>query len=128
MLDDLRGQVQGVTGMKIPTPAELAERIAEWVNSQGPPPLVPVINATGVILPPEWGRAPLAAEAIQAIGEIAGGYANVDVDLASGHDVDRAAGVEGLLTQLTGEEAAIVTSTPESALLLALAALAPDAR
>jgi L-seryl-tRNA(Ser) seleniumtransferase len=124
ILDDLRGQVQGVTGIQIPTPAELAERIAAWINSQSSPPLVPVINATGVILPPLLGRAPLAAEAIQAIGEIAAGYSNVEWDLASGRPVERAAAVQDLLSQLTGAEAALVASTPEAALLLTLAALA----
>ena len=124
MLDDLRGQVQNYTGIQVPTPAELAERIAQWINSQGQPPLVPVINATGVILPPELGRGPLAAEAIQAIGEIAAGYTNLEIDLATGRPVERAVAVQGLLAQLTGAESAIVATTPAAALLLTLSALA----
>jgi L-seryl-tRNA(Ser) seleniumtransferase len=66
----------------------------------------------------------LAAEAIQAIGEIAAGYSNLDFDLTTGRSVDRAVAVQGLLAQLTGAESALVATTPEAGLLLTLSALA----
>src|SRR5262245_40636852 len=80
-LDDLRGQVQGATGINIPTPTELAERIADWIATTEQPPLRPVINATGIVLHTGLGRAPLSDGAIASIAAIAGGYASVELDL-----------------------------------------------
>ena len=73
-LDDLRGQVQGATGINIPSATELAERIADWIAKSEQPGLRPVINATGILLHTGLGRAPLSETAIAAIGAIASGY------------------------------------------------------
>ncbi|MEX2173236.1 MAG: L-seryl-tRNA(Sec) selenium transferase [Pirellulaceae bacterium] len=123
-LDDLRGQVNQATGAKIPSSTELAERIAQWIAAEQHAPLRQVINATGVLLPAGLGRAPLALEAIQAIAEVASGYASVELDLATGQPAPRAAAVEKLLIKLTGAEAALVVNSSEAATLLTLAALA----
>jgi L-seryl-tRNA(Ser) seleniumtransferase len=116
-LDDLRGQVQGAAaGMNIPTPGELAERIAAWIAQSESPPLAPVINATGVLLPARFSGAPLAEEAILAAHHLAQGFARLSDNPA--------AGVEERLIQLTGAEAALVTSNHAAATILALASLA----
>lgn len=124
-LDNLRADMQSTaTSMGIPTPGELAERIASWIATEERPPLRPVINATGILLHTGLGRAPLAEEAIQAVADVARGYASVEVDLTTGERSQRVAAVERLLTRLTGAEAAAVANNNAGATLLCLAALA----
>ncbi|HLO00828.1 MAG TPA: L-seryl-tRNA(Sec) selenium transferase [Pyrinomonadaceae bacterium] len=83
-----------------------------------------VINATGVILHTNLGRAPLSEAARTAIAEQASGYCTVEYDAAIGARGKRGARVEELLTQLTGAEAALVVNNCASAALLVLAVLA----
>lgn len=124
-LSDLRDEVQtAASEFKVPTAAELAERIAEWIIKDETPALRPVINATGILLHTGLGRAPLAGEAIQAMSEVAAGYASVEVNLATGERSQRVLAVESLLIQLTGAEAAVVTNNNAAATLLTLTALA----
>jgi L-seryl-tRNA(Ser) seleniumtransferase len=126
-LDDMRVQVQSAaSNVHVPTAAELAERIADWIKTEESPPLRPVINATGIVLHAGLGRAPLADEAIQAIAAVARGYANLEMNLASGDESPRVAAVERLLTRLTGAEAATVVNNNAGATLITLAALARD--
>jgi L-seryl-tRNA(Ser) seleniumtransferase len=87
-----------------------------------------VINATGVILHTNLGRAPLAASAREAVARAAEGYSNLELDLESGERGSRHAHVEGLLRELTGGEAAIVVNNGAAAVLLAAAALAGPGR
>ncbi len=123
-LRDFRQDVQhAASEIKVPTAAELAERIAEWIVKDETPSLRPVINATGILLHTGLGRAPLAGEAIQAMSEVAAGYASVEVDLATGERSQRVLAVENLLTQITGAEAAVVTNNNAAATLLTLTAL-----
>jgi L-seryl-tRNA(Ser) seleniumtransferase len=91
-------------------------------ESQGS--LKPVINATGVIVHTNLGRAPLASAALDRLVERARGYCNLEYDLATGHRGSRAVHAESLLTALTGAEAAVVVNNNAAATLLALAALA----
>ena len=71
-LDNLRDDVKSAAAdMHVPTPSELAERIAEWIVNEQQPPLRPVINATGILLHTGLGRAPLAKEAVRAVTEVA---------------------------------------------------------
>ena len=80
-LDDLRGQVsQARDEVVVPTANEIAEKIASWLQSEERPYLRPVVNGTGIILHTGLGRAPLARSAIDAMNEIARGYASVEVD------------------------------------------------
>lgn len=86
--------------------------------------LRPVVNATGVIIHTNLGRAPLARAAIDRLAATAGGYTNLEYDLARGERGSRAIHAEALLTILTGAEAAVVVNNNAAATLLMLAALA----
>ncbi len=90
------------------------------------PSLRRVINATGVVLHTNLGRAPLAPAAVARVTEIAAGYSNLEYDLASGQRGSRGAHVEGLLRELSSAEAAISVNNNAAAVMLALAALAGD--
>lgn len=83
-----------------------------------------VVNATGVVLHTNLGRAPLATQAIAALQEVAAGYSNLEFDLDRGERGSRHAHVEEILCRLTGAEAALVVNNCAAAVLLALTALA----
>ena len=124
-LDTMRAELRHATDeIEIPTPSELAERIAKWIADGEQPKLRPVINATGVILHTGLGRAPLAEPAIQEMSAIASEYASVEVDVESGSRSQRVQSVEKLLRELTGAESAVVVNNNAGATLLTLAALA----
>ena len=83
-----------------------------------------VINATGVVIHTNLGRAPLSRAAMRAVEEAALGYSNLEFDLESGRRGSRQAQLESLLRQLTGAEAALAVNNNASAVLLGLTALA----
>jgi L-seryl-tRNA(Ser) seleniumtransferase len=83
-----------------------------------------VVNATGVIVHTNLGRAPLAQAALDAVAEAAAGYSTLEYDASAGTRGSRHAHVEGLLRELTGAEAAIAVNNCASAVLVAAAALA----
>ena len=87
-------------------------------------PLRPVINATGVIVHTNLGRAPLAASAARRVAEIATGYSNLEYDLDEGRRSARDVHAETLLGRLTGAEAAVVVNNNAAAVLIMLSALA----
>lgn len=86
--------------------------------------LRPVINATGVILHTNLGRAPLAPAALAAIRDVAAGYSNLEYDLDAGGRGSRYVHCVGLLRELTGAEDALVVNNGAAALVLALNSLA----
>ena len=86
--------------------------------------LRPVLNATGVVLHTNLGRAPLADAAIQAVTSIAGGYSNLEFDLSSGMRGSRSDHCRALLTAVTGAADGLVVNNAAGALLLVLNALA----
>ncbi|QDF04847.1 MULTISPECIES: L-seryl-tRNA(Sec) selenium transferase [Myxococcus] len=88
------------------------------------PGLRPVLNATGVVLHTNLGRAPLAASAVARVAEVARGYSNLEYDLDEGERGSRYAPLVGLLRSLTGAEDAVVVNNCAGAVLLVLAALA----
>jgi L-seryl-tRNA(Ser) seleniumtransferase len=90
------------------------------------PSLLPLINATGVVLHTNLGRAPLARAAREAMTRIAAGYSNLEYDLAQGTRGSRHTLCRDLLVELTGAEDAIVVNNAAGALLVALSALARD--
>ena len=88
------------------------------------PYLREVINATGVIVHTNLGRAPLSERAIEQVISVARGYSNLEFDLAVGARGARLAGVRQALCRLTGVEDAMVVNNNAAAVLLTLAALA----
>src|SRR5256885_1502668 len=87
------------------------------------PRLLRVLNATGVVLHTNLGRAPLHEEAIARVVEVASGYSNLEIDLGTGRRGHRSAAAEPLLCELFGAEAAHAVNNCAGATLLALAAL-----
>ncbi|HET7053391.1 MAG TPA: L-seryl-tRNA(Sec) selenium transferase [Solirubrobacterales bacterium] len=104
--------------------AELAERAAALARELARPSLRPLINATGVVLHTNLGRAPLPPAALEQLVAVARGYSNLEYELESGARGNRHRHVAALLAELTGAEAAIVVNNNAAATLLALAALA----
>ena len=99
------------------------DRVLELGASEAAPRLRRVINATGVVLHTNLGRAPLHPDAVARVAEVAAEYSNLEVDLASGRRGHRSAHVEPLLCELFGAEAAHVVNNCAAATMLALAAL-----
>ena len=111
-----------------PGPGDLLERAREVLVTLERRSLRRVINATGVILHTNLGRAPLAASAREAVAQAAEGYSNLELDLESGERGSRHAHVTALSCELTGAEDAIVVNNGAGAVLLAAAALAGPGR
>jgi L-seryl-tRNA(Ser) seleniumtransferase len=107
---------------------DLAGRAREWAARAGAPRLRRVLNATGVIVHTNLGRAPLADDAREAVARAAAGYSNLELDLETGARGSRHDHVEELLCALTGAEAAIAVNNCAGATLLAAAALAGPGR
>ncbi len=111
-------------GGTAPDATLLLERAAALLATRAAPGLRPVINATGIVIHTNLGRAPLCAEAIVAVSDVARGYGNLEYDLASGRRGSRTASVEPLLAEITGAEAGLPVNNGAAAILLALSALA----
>ena len=116
------------SGGNLPEPSELMELITSRLESWLEPSLISVINASGVVLHTNLGRAPLSKQALQAMQEVAGGYSTLEFDLEKGGRGSRSIHAEALLTRLTGAEAALVVNNNAAAVLLALSALAKHKR
>ncbi|MBM3149158.1 MAG: L-seryl-tRNA(Sec) selenium transferase [Chloroflexi bacterium] len=110
-------------GNRCASAAEIAESVGDMVEGLVYPSLRPVVNASGVILHTNLGRAPLSKEAIWAMEEASKSYCNLELDLESGVRGSRQVHVERILCQLTGAEAALVVNNNASAVLLGLTAL-----
>ena len=102
--------------------SERVERVGATLQAALAPRLRRVINASGVILHTNLGRAPLSRAAVDALA-VAAGYSNLELDLDSGRRGERAALLSGLLSRLFGCEAAVVVNNNAAAILLALTAL-----
>lgn len=121
-LDSARRAI--ASGSPSPSLDEIVDSIGSRLKEMDTPRLRPVINASGVLLHTNLGRAPLSREATEAISEIAGNFSNLEFDLKVGRRGSRHVHVEGLLCQLTGAEAALVVNNNASGVLLGLTALA----
>ena len=124
VLEQLREGLLSGSTQDVPDDADLAGQAARMLAAQAEPVLRRVINATGIILHTNLGRAPLAAEALDAVVAVASGYCNIEMDLELGQRGSRLAGVEPLVCRLTGAEAALAVNNCAAAVLLALAGLA----
>jgi L-seryl-tRNA(Ser) seleniumtransferase len=103
---------------------EIERRVRGRLSRSMTPSLVAVINATGVVLHTNLGRAPLSREAAARVADVAAGYTNLEYDLEAGGRGARDSHAERLLCALTGAEAAVVVNNNAAATLLMLAALA----
>jgi L-seryl-tRNA(Ser) seleniumtransferase len=119
VIDRARGEIRAGAD-----PGDLAARLREELADARRPRLRRVLNATGVVVHTNLGRAPLAKEAVERVTEVARGYSNLEYDLADGARGSRQDHVAAILRRLTGAEAALVVNNNAAAVLLALAALA----
>lgn len=110
--------------LEIPSIDNLVERAGLLLQQWSAPSLFPVINATGVVLHTNLGRAPLSRAAIEAVQSAAERYTNLEFDVETGKRGSRLTHAEELLKRLTGAEAALVVNNNAAAVLLVLAALA----
>lgn len=108
----------------IPDQATLLSNAASRLDSWTEQTLKQVINATGVILHTNLGRAPLSQSAMLAVQEVSQGYSTLEYDLAKGGRGSRSIHAENLLKRLTGAEAALVVNNNAAALLVTLSTLA----
>ncbi|MBA7467381.1 MAG: L-seryl-tRNA(Sec) selenium transferase [Dehalococcoidia bacterium] len=111
-------------GKKASSLSGIAAAVYNQVKTMEMPSLRPVINATGVILHTNLGRAPLSPEATAAMDTVARGYSNLEFNLESGTRGSRQVHIESLLCELSGAEAALVVNNNASGVLLGLTALA----
>jgi L-seryl-tRNA(Ser) seleniumtransferase len=123
-LADARAAI--VDGSDSPKQEALVEAVRVRFQQQALARLQPVINATGVIIHTNLGRAPLSKAALEAMTAAARGYSNLEFDLDSGSRGGRGQSVERLLMALTGAEAALAVNNNASAVLLVLTALLTD--
>jgi L-seryl-tRNA(Ser) seleniumtransferase len=120
-LDELRRRApEGIE----PALARLAEELSTRIEAASRPSLRRVINATGVVVHTNLGRAPLSAEAATRVAEIASSYSNLEYDLERGGRGNREAHAEARLRDLLGVEAAVVVNNCAAAVLLAVNTLA----
>jgi L-seryl-tRNA(Ser) seleniumtransferase len=121
-LDKVRDEFR--SSMLIPTQDEMLTRASATLQQWISPSIRPVINATGVILHTNLGRAPLSHSAITAVQNAAAGYSNLEFDLSTGQRGSRQVHAESLLIRLIKSEAALVVNNNAAAVLLVLSALA----
>ena len=119
VLDEAREEIRAGTD-----PEPLVDRVVAELALARRPSLRRVLNATGVLVHTNLGRAPLADAALARVAEVGAGYSNLEYDLAAGERGSRQDHLAELLSRLTGAEAALVVNNNAAAVLLALAALA----
>jgi len=103
---------------------DIVDSVLAELKTLDKPTLRQVINASGVILHTNLGRAPLSPESLAAVEDVSRGYSNLEFELESGSRGSRTVHVEGLLCRLTGAEASFVVNNNASAVLLGLTAMA----
>jgi L-seryl-tRNA(Ser) seleniumtransferase len=122
VLNETRRKLAEADGRgEVPALGQLADQVIERLRRDERPRLRPVINATGIILHTGLGRSPLAESAVHAVGDVARGYASLELDLDSGERGKRSTIVRNLLTQLTGAESATVVNNNAAATMIVLA-------
>ena len=126
VLEGLRREITSGEALtdEVLNPAAIEQRIVNAVQREFAPSLRPVINASGVILHTNLGRAPLSAHVVEEMRRAATPYSNLEYDLEAGARGKRDVHTARLIERLTGAESAIVVNNCAAAVLLALAALA----
>ncbi len=121
MLETARAAI--AAGQPAPAPESWPDRLAQALADLAAPTLRPLINATGIIVHTNLGRAPLSHDARQAVAAAAQGYSNLEYDLETGKRGSRYDHSRDLLCRLTGAEDALVVNNNAGAVFLVLAAL-----
>jgi L-seryl-tRNA(Ser) seleniumtransferase len=127
-LDETRARFKRDPETALPSTDVSLSQAESHLSAWTSPTLIPVINATGVILHTNLGRAPLSDSALQAMEAASRNYSNLEYDLIKGQRGSRLTHAESVLKKLTGAEAAIVVNNNASAVLLVLSALANKKR
>lgn len=122
VIDGVRSKV--LDGASAPSSDQVADAVLELIAQLSAPSPRPVINATGVIIHTNLGRAPLSQAALAAADAVGRGYSDLEIDLDTGRRGSRQAHLQSLLRRVTGAEAALAVNNNASALLLGLSALA----
>ena len=120
-LDELRVRV--LAGAACPPPPEIEAALLARLRESAKGSLRRVVNATGVVVHTNLGRAPLSEEALAAMREVGEGYSNLEYDLEAGERGDRYGHAAAALCRLTGAEAAVVVNNNAASVLVGLAAL-----
>lgn len=124
VLTSAREQIRTNAVAPVPTAADLLAAAGDRLRQTFMPSLRPVINATGIVLHTNLGRAPLSEAAQAAVLAIASGYSTLEYDVTTGKRGSRLVHAETLLRQITGAEAALVVNNTAAGVMLALSALA----
>jgi L-seryl-tRNA(Ser) seleniumtransferase len=127
-LDEARARFKVKPEAGLPSTDVILSQAESYLAAWTAPTLLPVINATGVILHTNLGRAPLSPATIAAMKEAAENYSTLEYDLEKGQRGSRLIHAEAILQKLTGAEAAVVVNNNASAVLLVLSALANKKR
>jgi len=122
-LDKLRSDVLSGTLTQLPSLDECARIVAAKISEEQHN-LRGVINATGIVLHTNLGRAPLGKDLISGLSEVFEGYSNLEYDLTTGNRGSRYSHIETLLCEITGAEASMVVNNNAAAMMLVLATLA----
>ncbi|GHV83971.1 L-seryl-tRNA(Sec) selenium transferase [Spirochaetia bacterium] len=123
-LGEIRCEIRGGVHGSLPVYELVVRRAAAMLRLKSSSTLKSVVNAAGVIIHTNLGRAPLAEEALKAVSDISGTYSTLEYDQMSGGRGGRNAHVEWSLCRITGAEAALVVNNNAAAVLLALSAAA----
>jgi L-seryl-tRNA(Ser) seleniumtransferase len=121
VLDIFRDAIK--KGASSPTPDMIFREVEKQLDIWLKPSLMPVINASGIILHTNLGRAPLSDETIKAMQMVSSSYSTLEYDLSAGKRGKRSTHIEELLKLLTGAESALVVNNNAAAVLLILSAL-----
>ncbi|MDR2796342.1 MAG: L-seryl-tRNA(Sec) selenium transferase [Spirochaetaceae bacterium] len=124
VLDGIRREICGGLPLETPVGELAAKRSLALLRSKSAGTLKPVVNATGVVIHTNLGRAPLAGEALRAVNAISGTYSTLEYSPEKCGRLGRGAHVEEGLCRICGAEAALVVNNNAAAVLLALSAMA----
>ncbi|MGZ3577972.1 MAG: L-seryl-tRNA(Sec) selenium transferase [Syntrophales bacterium] len=128
VVEELRQEIlntkMDANGMRLPTAGGVVDKVMQIIDGLHQYRLRKVVNATGVILHTNLGRAPLCTDALKRLMEVAGGYSNLEYDLVKGERGLRYDHVQKILCELSGAEDALVVNNNAAAVLLALNTLA----